>query len=228
MRHLHENIVRIKAVHEILGPLREQIVFVGGATVSLYAQRQAASIRETHDVDILVEIVTNWEYAAVEEQLRQVGFSNVLDSAFVGRYQMQGLIVDLMSTDERILGFSNRWYKEGFQTAIDHRIDDLVTVKIFDAPHFIASKIEAFRNRGRGDGRTSADFEDIVFILDNRPHVWDEMEVSNPLLKNYLKTAFLDFENNPYIEEWIGCHSSFYSPPSAYLIRQDMQAFLAR
>lgn len=228
MKHLHENIVRIKAVHEILDSVREQVVFVGGATVSLYAQRQAPDIRATYDVDILVEIATNWEYAAIEEQLRKVGFSNVPDSKFVGRYQIQGIIVDLMSTDESILGFNNRWYKDGFRTAIDHKIDDLVTVKIFDAPHFLASKIEAFKNRGKGDGRTSTDFEDIVFILDNRPSVWDEMEASNEDLKTYLKTAFHEFEKNPYIEEWLGAHSSFNSPPSAYLIRQDMQSFLAR
>lgn len=228
MNHLHENIVRIKAVQNSLGDLRDKVVFVGGATVSLYAQREAPEIRETKDVDILVEIATNWDYAAVEEQLRNLGYQNDPDSKFVGRYLLSGLIVDLMATAENILGFSNKWYKEGFQTAIDHRIDDLVTVKIFDCPHFIASKIEAFKNRGEGDGRFSSDFEDIVFILENRPSVWEEMEQATSPLKEYLKLEFQKIADSPYIEEWIGSHSSFNSPPSAYLIQEDLKKYLGR
>jgi predicted nucleotidyltransferase len=226
MKHVHSNIVRIKAVHDLLGNLKDKVVYVGGATVSLYAQREAPEIRETKDVDILVEIATNWDYAAVEEQLRKIGFKNDQNTKFVGRYILEGLIVDLMATDEKILGFSNIWYKEGFQTAIDHRIDDQVTVKIFDCPHFIASKIEAFKNRGEGDGRLSSDFEDIIFILDNRTSVWEEMEHTASPLKEYLKKEFKIFADSPYIEEWIGSHSSFYSPPSSYLILKDMKQYL--
>ncbi len=228
MKHTHGNIVRIKAVQNSLGDLRDKVVFVGGATVSLYAQREAREIRETEDVDILLEIATNWDYAAIEEQLRSFGYQNDPDSRFVGRYLLSGLMVDLMATDERILGFSNAWYKEGFQTAIDHQIDDLITIKIFDCPHFIASKIEAFKNRGKGDGRLSSDFEDIVFILENRPSVWEEMEQANSPLKEYLKQEFQTFADNPYIEEWIGSHSSFYSPPSAHFILEDIKKYLSR
>lgn len=226
MKHLHTNIVRIKAVHEILGELSGKVVFVGGATVSLYALREARDIRETDDVDILVEIATNWDYAKVEEQLRKVGFENDHDSNFIGRYKLSGLFVDLMATDEKILGFGNQWYKDGFRTAIEHRIDDLVTVKIFDAPHFIASKIEAFKNRGNGDGRFSQDFEDIVFILENRASIWQEMIDASSPLKEYLKKEFQVFANNPHIQEWIGSHSSFFSPPSAYFIMEDMKKYL--
>jgi len=226
MKHVHENITRIKAVHNALGGLKDKVVFVGGATVSLYAQREAPEIRETKDVDILVEIATNWEYAAVEQQLRDLGFKNDTDSKFVGRYLLPGLIVDLMATDEKILGFSNIWYKEGFQTAIDYEIDDQHTVKIFDCPHFVASKIEAYKNRGKGDGRQSSDFEDIVFILDNRPSIWQEMDETADPLKGYLRKEFKKFADNPHIEEWIGSHSSFYSPPSAYLIIQDLKKYV--
>ena len=52
MNHTHENIVRIKAVHNLLAELKDKVVFVGGATVSLYAQRETTAIRETKDVDI--------------------------------------------------------------------------------------------------------------------------------------------------------------------------------
>ncbi|MBL7722500.1 MAG: nucleotidyl transferase AbiEii/AbiGii toxin family protein [Chitinophagaceae bacterium] len=226
MKHVNENITRIKAVYNGLGDLRDKVVFVGGATVSLYAQREAPDIRETKDVDILVEIASRWEYAAIEEQLRKIGFTNVQESGFLGRYIMDGLIVDLMATDDDILGFTNKWYSEGFKTAIDYTIDPQHTVKIFDPAYFVASKIEAFKNRGKGDGRQSTDFEDIVFILDNRSSIWDEMASVPSPLKEYLKEEFRALSNNPYIDEWIGSHSSFFSPPSAYLIMQDLKKYI--
>jgi predicted nucleotidyltransferase len=228
MKHVHENITRIKAVYNALGGLKNKVVFVGGATVSLYAQREALEIRETKDVDILVEIGSRWEFADIEQQLRDMGFRNDPDSRFLGRYLLPGLIVDVMPTDEGILGFSNQWYREGFQTAINYEIDEQHTVKIFDTPYFIASKIEAFKNRGNGDGRQSSDFEDIVFILDNRSTVWQEMEDAPSPLKEYLQNEFQNLSDNPHIEEWIGSHSGFFSPPSAYLIMQDLKTFLSR
>ena len=39
---MHRNIVRIKAVASLLAPLKEKVVFVGGATVSLYATHEEA------------------------------------------------------------------------------------------------------------------------------------------------------------------------------------------
>lgn len=53
----HTNIVRIKAVNNALQELREQVVFVGGATVSLYADRTIFEVRPTDDIDVIIEIL---------------------------------------------------------------------------------------------------------------------------------------------------------------------------
>jgi hypothetical protein len=50
------NLLRIKAVHDALGSLRDDVVFVGGAIVSLYAERKAEELRPTDDIDILIEL----------------------------------------------------------------------------------------------------------------------------------------------------------------------------
>ncbi len=105
-------------------------------------------------------------------------------------------------------------------------IDEQHSIKIFAAPYFIASKIEAFKNRGKNDGRTSSDFEDIVFLLENRSSIWQEMENTDPVLKEYLYSEFTNFKNNPYFEEWVASHSSSYSPPSVYFIMEDLEIFL--
>lgn len=104
----HINITRIKAVNNALGDLRNQVVFVGGATVSLYADRQAEEARPTDDVDVVVEIGSYKNFAQLEEHLRKAGFQNDTSASFIGRYLFHGLIVDVMPTDEKILGFSNQ------------------------------------------------------------------------------------------------------------------------
>lgn len=68
------NILRIATVHTALGDINDKFVFVGGATVSLYADRMTEEMRPTDDVDILVEVWSRWDYAAMEEKLRKAGF----------------------------------------------------------------------------------------------------------------------------------------------------------
>ncbi len=222
----HEiNIDRIKKLHNALGELRNQVVFVGGATVSLYADRAAPEVRETKDVDIVIQIGSLLDYHEIEKKLWELGFQNDTDSGVLCRYLFLDMIVDVMPT-EGILGFSNKWYAKGFEVAEDKTIDDECKIKIFTPPYFIASKIEAFKSRGNNDGRMSHDFEDIVFILENRSSIWKEMNDTEAHLKDYLVNEFTNLNKNQHIEEWIGSHSSFYSPPSVYFIIEDMKNFI--
>jgi hypothetical protein len=125
----HKNIVRIKAVHGALKDLKKEVVFVGGATVSLYADRMAEEVRPTDDVDVLIELWTHRGYAELEEKLRSIGFTNDQESGIICRFTIQGITVDVMPTEENVLGFSNKWYPDGYKNAIDYKIDDHV-VKI--------------------------------------------------------------------------------------------------
>ena len=220
------NITRIKAVSNALGALKDKVVFVGGATVSLYADRMAEEARPTDDVDILVEIWSRKDFAQLEEQLRKRGFTNDTESKFIGRYLLPGIIVDVMPTDENILGFSNRWYAGGLKTSVDYAIEAIHSVRIFSPPYFIASKLEAFKNRGSDDGRTSSDFEDIVFVLENRRSIWEEVNTADEKVRKYLKDEFKNLLINPYIEEWVDSHVSFNSPSSTYYILAQMEKFV--
>jgi predicted nucleotidyltransferase len=177
-----ENIVRIKAVNNALEEISKEVVFVGGATVSLYADRITGEIRPTDDVDILLEVGHYSAYAKIEEKLRKKGFVNDIESGIICRWIIRGIIVDIMPTEGSIPGFTNRWYKEGFTTAMEHRLDNTHAIFIFRPEYFIASKLEAFKNRGENDGRTSTDFEDIIYVLNSRSVIWKEMaESSRPL-----------------------------------------------
>lgn len=224
------NITRIKAVHNALRPLEKDVVFIGGAVVSLYADGITYDVRPTDDVDVLVEVYTRVDYARLEEQLREVGFKNDTTANFVGRYILPGILVDIMPTEETILGFSNKWYRKGFASSIQHEIDPNHTIKIFQAPYFIASKIEAFKARGKNtygeyDGRFSSDFEDIIYVLENRRAVWNEMSMASEGLREYLITEFEKMLKHPDIEEWIDSTAGFSSPPMTYYIIEKMKDF---
>ena len=226
----HLNVTRIKADYNALGELKYRVVFVGGATVALYATRPTYEIRPTDDIDILVEVYTRPKYAELEEQLRKMGFQNDTTAKFAGRFTYTGITVDVMPIIDDVLGFTNQWYAEGYANAMEHMIDDRCTVKIFPAPYFVASKLEAFKSRGKNyngeyDGRTSTDFEDLAYIMENRSVLWDEMKAAPPNLYTYLKAAFKTLLENPHIEEWIDSTASFSSPPTTSFILNNMKDF---
>ena len=222
-----QNITRIKAVYNGLGPLQKQVVFVGGATVSLYLERVGPEIRPTKDIDIVIELWHYGEYAVLDKKLRSLGFINDRESGLICRYIYGSTTVDIMPTDGKVLGFSNRWYPEGFKHAIDYVIDELHTVKIFSPPYFLAAKLDAFNDRGNNEGRGSSDFEDIVFLLEHRSAIWKECEGAPETVRNYLKAELDKLLRNPNLEEWIDSNIEFRSPPSTYLIMEGIRAFLA-
>lgn len=222
----HTNTVRIKAVANALGNLKEKVVFVGGATVSLYPDRSVFEVRPTDDVDVIIEILNFSDRAELEEKLRSMGFEHDIESGVICRYKIQGIIVDIMPTNDPSIGFTNKWYPEGFSLAISYQIDENCTVKLLSAPYFIATKLEAHKDRGNNDGRTSHDFEDIVFVLENRMSIWGEMANSNESLKSYLNSEFQSLLNNPNISEWIDCHVERGLSPSTDLIIKEMKKFV--
>lgn len=109
------NVLRIKAVDTALAALHNDVVYVGGATISLYADRQIPEVRPTEDVDVLIELWTYHDYTLIEEQLRKIGFVNDRASGIVCRFTIQGLIIDIMATGKDVLGFSNKWYPDGYK-----------------------------------------------------------------------------------------------------------------
>ncbi len=202
------------------------MIFDGGATVSLFTDRPAGETRPTDDVDILVELAHYNHYAAIEEKLRKKGFVNDIESGVICRYIINGITVDVMPLSENILGFANRWYAEAFSQAFVIDLDDRYRIKIFSSPYFIATKLEAYKNRGQNDCRTSADFEDIVFVLNSSITVWQEMSDAPNNLKVYLTTEFKALLSQPYIDEWISAHLDYQEQRRVNFIIGNMEEFI--
>jgi len=221
------NVTRLKVVARALQELNQPVVFVGGATVALYADAAAPDARPTDDVDVVVELATYGGYAGLEEKLRAIGFTNDTGSRVICRYKIQGITVDIMPTQTDIIGFSNKWYPEGFAHAVPVNLGGQ-EVKIFALPYFLATKLEAFKNRGKQDYRTSSDFEDLVYILENNSTIAQTLAVTSSKLQQYLKVEFARLLADPDFEEGIFAHlEPAHAATTSAEIINILQEFLA-
>lgn len=203
----HINLTRIKGVANALTEFKDEIAFVGGAAVSLYVDNpEQTETRPTDDIDVLVEIASYGAYVQLQEKLTTLGFSVDAEAKVTCRFKYDGLTVDIMPTNGEILGLKNDWHRKGFAELETYHLDHSPDIQILPIGYFIASKLEAFNDRGGGDGRTSKDFEDIVFVIDNRQNFWEEMSALTGDLASYIKEEFSKLLSTSHIEEWISGH----------------------
>jgi len=92
----------------------------------------------------IVELASYKGYAALDKKLREIGFKNDITSGVICRYKIQGITVDVMPTHPEAIGFSNIWYPEGFQTAINYPLDEQTEIKIFSIALFCSFKMGSF------------------------------------------------------------------------------------
>ena len=203
-----QNLAILSHVAAAIGALRETLVFVGGcATGLLVTDVRAQPIRATIDVDLVVHVVSRAEYRAIEKQFEALGFVHDLSAeAPICRWRGGEIAVDLMPTDESILGFHNRWYVLAVETADSLVLPNGLTINLITAPAFIATKLEAFKGRGNNDYLASHDMEDIVTVVDGRATLLDEINASNSELREYLVAEFGSLMSNPRFVEALGGH----------------------
>lgn len=181
------NLPQLQAIAEALGDLREQVVFVGGSTAGLLlTDPLAEGVRPTLDVDAIVQADSLTHFHRIEDQLAQRGFVRDAESGVICRWRHRpsGVVFDLMPVDASVLGFSNRWYGEAVATAQQVRLAGGLTIRVVAAPAFVATKLEAFLDRGRGDVLSSHDLEDVLNVVDGRPELPDEMAAASAPLRH--------------------------------------------
>jgi hypothetical protein len=186
----NRNLEQLIATADLLRPMLGDLVFVGGAVTSLLVTDEGAGPpRTTLDVDAIAEISSYAEYTAFGERLRALAFSeDTSEGAPLCRWVHSGAILDIMPLDEKILGFSNRWYRAAMAASTTHQLVRDLEIRVVTAPYFLATKIEAFKGRGRGDFLASHDLEDLIFVIDGRSTIVDEVQTDGPLLREYLRT----------------------------------------
>lgn len=172
--------------------LLARLVFVGGCTTALYITDPVTleGVRATDDVDLIVDLAGFPEWAQLVEQLRKQGFAEAADDNVICRMKLGELKVDFMPDDEEILGFSNRWYAKGIETAVETSLDEAITIRHLTPPMFIATKLEAYNGRGGGDLIGSRDAEDILLLVDGRQELVDEVAAADADIRSYIAAEF--------------------------------------
>jgi len=118
-----ELLAMLETVAEALGDdLCRQMVFVGGCSTAVLITDEITlqEVRATDDVDLIVGLTGMAQWMQLQETLSKKGFTVSEEDEVICRMRLGNLKVDFMPDDPDILGFSNRWYKEGIDTAIKY------------------------------------------------------------------------------------------------------------
>jgi predicted nucleotidyltransferase len=184
----NRNLALLTHAARLLTPLLNELVFVGGSTTSLLTtDKAAAEVRPTYDVDAIAEITSYAAYADFSERLRKLGFrEDASEGAPICRWRQQKTTLDVMPLDEKILGFSNRWYKPAMDSAEEHELEPGLRVRVVTAVFFTATKLEAFKGRGKRDYLSSSDLEDLIAVIDGRPELVHEIQNAPKDVRSYI------------------------------------------
>lgn len=186
------NVASVELVAATLGDLCDHLVLVGGCAASLLIDTPTAPPpRVTTDVDLIVEVSALGEYHALERRFAQRGLTrDVSADAPICRWKAGQVAVDLIPTEENVLGFANRWYVEAARTADRVRLPSGRQIKLVTAPAFLGTKFEAFHTRGQSDMLASHDFEDIINVVEGRANLVGEVEAVSQPLRDFLAHEF--------------------------------------
>ncbi|NBC96879.1 MAG: hypothetical protein GVY27_11055 [Deinococcus-Thermus bacterium] len=199
-----ENVATVaRRLHEIG---IDDAVFVGGATIELLVTDPAAPpARPTLDVDLVTPVASRSAFYALEARLRDAGYRPAMEGP-ICRWTIDGIAVDLMPPVPTILGFSNRWYGDLIEHAVHVELADGTRILIGDAPHTVATKLEAFRGRGEGDIRFSRDVTDVVTLVDGREELRDEIERAPGEVRRYVASSFARLVGDPDFVDAVSGH----------------------
>ena len=147
------------------------MVFVGGATMPLYVDGEIGEVlRETNDVDVMVEAASYSEFAALEGRLRAAGFrQDLVGNAprcrwFRGEEQYD--IVDVRTDHPK-----DQWARPTGEGIERRTLPSGRLIPVLSPGRFIAAKVAALSDRGGTHWYDSPDFEDIVLLLESHPQL---------------------------------------------------------
>lgn len=199
------NLHTVAKIAKALKGLKEEMIFVGGAVISLYTDDMAAEeIRPTYDIDLAIHLLNYGEWVSLQEKLNDLGFFPNPNGNAICNYLYDKVEVDIMPAENSPIGPSNKWYGIGMKDLWLTEVEG-INIKILSAPCYLATKFEAFNNRG-SDYRTSHDFEDIIYVLDNRTNIVNEIKNSNKLIQEFLISEFTKISTLPSSEEIFSVH----------------------
>lgn len=152
------NVAMMELVADRLGEgLREQLVFVGGAVAGLLITDPA-----------LPAIRPTEDVDLVVQAAARADYHRVEQAL-------------------RKRGFANRWYPQALTTAVKTALPSGLLIRLVSAPMFVATKLEAFADRGQNDYLFSHDLGDLMAVIDGRAELIEECRQLDEESKDYLR-----------------------------------------
>jgi hypothetical protein len=210
--------LQLEGAAAILGPVVEDVVFVGGATVYLWLTEPGAPpARATEDVDVICEVATRAEYYRLGSRLRDRGFQEASDERVICRWKSASpqLVLDVMPTAPEILGFSNLWYEEAISTATTVTLGSGAEIRAATPVMLMATKLCAWKGRGQGDLLRSLDVHDVLTLVDGRPELTAELKAARPHVRKYVQVELGALLAEPYFGYAIDSVTAGYGPLGA-------------
>lgn len=91
-----------------------------------------------------------------------------------------------LALNKEVLGFTNIWYEPALRHASAVTLPGGPSIRVITAPYFLATKMEAFRSRGKMDFQASHDLEDFVAVIEGRENIVREIAESLEDVRDYL------------------------------------------
>lgn len=200
-----------KKIAMALGSLNEQVVYVGGAVVSLYINDPSADdVRPTKDLDLTIKIASLGQLEALREALIHRGFIQSAGDSVMCRFRYDDVLVDVMATEPIGWAPGNRWFKQGFDLAWSHHLDDM-QIRLLPLSYFLATKFDAFFDRGAHDVWASHDYEDIVYLFNHVSDITAHVLNSESRVQSYLVDCAGKILDNARLKEAIVGHLYYES-----------------
>ncbi len=189
MNAFNQSLEMLVTVARALGDeLLQDVAFLGGCTTGLLITDNYTkeAVRYTDDVDLVTHVVGYPGWLKFQKRIRERGFKESMEDNINCRMRLNGLIVDFMPDDEKILGYSNRWYSKALQSADEYELAEGLIIKLITPVYFVATKLEAYKGRGKNDPIQSRDLEDILNVIDGRVELINELQQAPVEIKKYI------------------------------------------
>ena len=207
---MHNKIINLALVAQVAGGLQElneKMVFIGGAVISLYTDDPAAEeIRPTSDIDMTINLANYYQWTQMQERLSALHFYPDPQGQSICSYKFQDIAIDIMPAEDSSIGISNIWYKPGFKYLQQIELPEGIKINVLPSPYFLATKLEAFKDRGQNDFYGSHDFEDIIYLIDNRTTIVEEVLAADEDVREYIKTELTTIKSHRQAGEILAMH----------------------
>ncbi|MEL6132987.1 MAG: hypothetical protein AAFR59_06440 [Bacteroidota bacterium] len=199
-----QTLKKISLLADQLDGLMHQVVLVGDTSLEFYATDAAAQEHRTsRQIECLVQATSMGDLYNWSETLKTRGFTPVDDAQPHQIFQHDSLSLRIIPLRPIIQGVQQIWYEEGAFHAYSHQIPKGPRVRLLPAAYFLAAKIEGVNANRKRSFRMDENFEDLVYLLDNRSEILHDVARTFYNVREYIQTQFQNWLQDPSLEEGI-------------------------